>query len=313
MTPRLRDIRRSDVADATGYGLRVQAVEVGYLVNTQADRLFLGGFFGPAVVAGFEPGSKLITLLRTPVTVVMAAVFPAVVDFVRQHTVDRLFRVYLVMTRYLASFSAVTVAVVVATADPLVRLWLGHAVPLATDTIALLAVGHGFNVAAGAAAVVTMTDGRPGLLARYAVAGTVLNLVLTVPLLWIFGPPGVPLATTVSLLASTLYLFAQFHRYLSRPFSPLVRVLSVPVLASVIGATGTWFAAGYLPDGPSRLGAGAAIVCRGGVAAVLTVAVLGLFGFVSARDRARLRQAARQVTSRRHRVLTTNGEAPNDS
>jgi O-antigen/teichoic acid export membrane protein len=293
LMPRPRDIRRSDLRDMTGYGLRVQTVEIAYLVNAHADRVVLGGFFGPAVVAGFEPGSKLITLLRTPVTVVMAAVFPAVVGFVERSAADRVFRAYLLMTRYLAAVAAVSTSVLLASADPLVRLWLGHPVPLAVDTIMLLAAGHGVNVCAGAVAVITMTDGRPALLARYAVLGTVVNLLLTVPLLMVFGPPGVPLATALSLVLSTGYLFARFHRDLDRPVRPLVRALGPPVLAVAAAVTLTRLVRPYLPDGPGRADAAAAMGAQGGLAVVVTLAVLAVFGFASAADRMRLRSVLR--------------------
>lgn len=294
MMPRPRDIRRSDFRDMTGYGLRVQTVEIAYLVNTQADRLVLGGFFGPAVVAGFEPGSKLITLLRTPVTVVMTAVFPAVVGFVQQSAADRVFRAYLLMTRYLAAFSAVSTAALVASADPLVRLWLGHPVPLAVDTIMLLALGHGANIAAGAVAVITMTDGRPALLARYAVLGTVVNLLLTVPLLWLFGPPGVPMATALSLVLSTGYMFVCFHRDLGRPIAPLFRVLGLPAVAVTAAVALTWFATPYLPDGPGRRDAALALCARGGLAALAALLVLALAGFLSSAELAGLRAVLRR-------------------
>lgn len=293
LMPKPRDIRRCDFRDMTGYGLRVQTVEIAYLVNAHADRVVLGGFFGPAVVAGFEPGSKLITLLRTPVTVVMAAVFPAVVGFVARSAADRVYRAYLLMTRCLAAIAAVSTSVLLATADPLVRLWLGRPVPLAVDTIILLAVGHGVNICAGAVAVITMTDGRPALLARYAVLGTVVNLLLTVPLLTVFGPPGVPMATALSLVFSTAYLFVRFHRDLGRPVRPLVRALGPPTLAVAAAVTLTWLASPYLPDGPGRVDAAAAIGARGGLAALVALAVLAASGFVSAADRMRVRSALR--------------------
>jgi O-antigen/teichoic acid export membrane protein len=289
LTPRLRSIRRSDVREVTGYGVRVQSVEMAYIANTQTDRFVLGGLFGPAVVAGFEPGVKLMTLLRAPMLVVTVAVFPAVVDFVGRSTPDRLFRVYLLMTRYLAVVAAAAVAALVASADPLVRLALGQSVPLAVAATAMLAVGYGVYAAAGAASMVAMTEGRPVLLARYAGLSTALNLLLLAPLLWIFGPNGVPLATALSVIISTAYLFARFHRDVRQPLAPLLRILWRPVVAAPVAVLLTWLARPYLPDGAGRADAALAVLSRGALAAAVTVVILVVMGSLTQADLARLR------------------------
>lgn len=302
LTPRLRSIRRSDVGDLTGHGVRVQSVEMAYIANTQADRFVLGGLFGPAVVAGFEPGVKLMTLLRAPLPVLTVAVFPAVVDFVGRSTPDRLFRVYLLMTRYLAAVAAAATAALVASADPLVRLALGHPVPLAAAATALLAVGYGVNAAAGAASLVAMTEGRPVLLARYAVLSTVLNLGLLAPLLWMFGPHGVPLATALSVIVSTAYLFARFHRDLRQPVTPLLRTLWPPAIACPVAVLLTWLARPYLPDGPGRAEAALAVLSRGAFATAVTVVILVVMRFLTRADLTRLRAFAENVMRPRTRA-----------
>jgi O-antigen/teichoic acid export membrane protein len=299
LTPRLRDIRRSDLTDVAGYGLRVQVSSAAAAVNNETDRLVLGGFFQPQTVAAFDVGSRLANLLRLPPSLVLTALFPAAAVAATDTGSDRLDLLYVRATRYLAAFAAVGAAALVVSADPLVRLWLGHPVPLAATTIVVLTPGYAVNVVSGAVAVVTRAQGRPGTETRYAVLAAALNIVLTIPLLRLLGPWGVPLSTTVSASVSTVYFFVHFHRSSRRPLAPLVRALWRPAVAGVVAASVTWLAAAGLPDGVGRADAAYAVVCRSGLVVLIAALVLAALGFPTAAERARLWVIATHVVSRR--------------
>jgi O-antigen/teichoic acid export membrane protein len=298
LTPRLRDIRRSDLTDVAGYGLRVQVSSAAAAVNNETDRLVLGGFFEPQTVAGFDLGSRLANLLRLPPSLVLTALFPAAAVAAGTGS-DRLDLLYVRATRYLAAFAAIGAAALMVSADPLVRLWLGHPVPLAATTIVVLTPGYAVNVVSGAAAVVTRAQGRPGTETRYALLAAALNIVLTIPLLRLLGPWGVPLSTTVSASVSTVYFFAHFHRSSRRALAPLVRALWPPALAGVVAATATWLAEAGLPDGAGRANAAWAVVSRSGLVVVVAATILAALGFFTAAERASLRAMAAHLLPRR--------------
>lgn len=295
LSPRLRDLRRSDLRVVSGYGLRVQVTSAAGAVNTDLDRFILGAFFGPAVAGGFELGGRLLTLLRLVPGFVLLALFPMAVSRTAREGAGWLDRFNLITTRYLSLFVVPGAAALMVCADPLVRLWLGHPVAWAALNIVILAPCYALSLAVGATAIVVRVEGRPGLETTYSVLSVLLNLALTIPLLHLLGPAGVPTATALAVLLSTAYFLVHFQRRTGRAIAPLLRVgwppVAVAVGAGLVGA----LAAPYLPDGPGRLDAALAVLTRGGLTLLVATVLLAAVGAVGVGDRARLRTLLRRV------------------
>ncbi|WP_149827488.1 lipopolysaccharide biosynthesis protein [Streptomyces tailanensis] len=306
LKPTLRGMRRTDISAVAGYGSRIQVSNAAAVINNESDRLVLAAFSSPVAVAGFDVGSRLVNVLRLPPWSVLTTLFPAAVTAACGETRERLDRLYIVMTRYLSAYVAMATAMLVVSAEPLVRLWLGEDVPLASATIVILGLGCAVNITSGAAAVVTRSEGRPGRETRYALLAAVLNLALTVPLLRWLGPVGVPLSTAVAASAATVYFFVHFHRDSRRPFMPLVRAVGVPALAAAVAVALTWAAVPVLPEGPGRPGAALAVASRSGTALVITVGALAALGFFDRADRDRLRTAAQWLLPHRRKATSSD-------
>ncbi|WP_324268471.1 lipopolysaccharide biosynthesis protein, partial [Saccharopolyspora mangrovi] len=289
LTPRIRSVGWFDLTTAASYGIRVQASNSGAVVNNQTDRLVLAAFFDLHTVAGFDLGSRLVNPLRMLPSFVLTALFPVATTMAGDGARQRLDRLYLVLTGYLAAFGGIGAAALVVSADPLVRLWLGQPVPAAATTIMVLAPGLAVTMAASAAAIVTRAEGYPGRETRCTVLAALLNVALTLPLMLVVGPHGVPLATTLALSLITAYFFVYFHRSSGRPLAPLLRVLWPPALAAIVAGVFTWLLQPALPDGPGRVAAGLAVLCRGGLTFVVAAIVLAALGFFDMSSRNWLR------------------------
>ncbi|MFY1698045.1 MULTISPECIES: lipopolysaccharide biosynthesis protein [unclassified Solwaraspora] len=275
--PRLRDVRRQDLHVVSGYGLRVQATSAAGVVNTELDRFLLGGFFDPATAGHFDLGTRLLNLLRLPPGFALIAMFPTAVAGAARAGTAWLDDFYLRTTRRLAVFLAPCTAAVVVSADPLVRLWIGQPVPWAAANLAVLAPAYALNLALGAATVVTRAEGRPGRETRYILLSIVLNAVLTVPLLWLYGPIGVSAATSLAIATASAYYLWHFHRATRRPVTPVMRILVTAAAVGTVAAAVTSVAAGHLPDGAGRMDAAWAVCCRTGVVLLVSAAVLVVF------------------------------------
>ncbi|WP_338894359.1 oligosaccharide flippase family protein [Streptomyces sp. TG1A-60] len=301
LTPSLRDIRPSDVGYVASYGSRVQVAGAAAAVNSETDRLVLTGFHNPSAVAGYDLGSRLVGLLRLPSVVILTAAFPSAAAAADDEP-GRLDRLYIHLTRYLTAFAAIAATVLVVSADPLVRMWLGRPLPAAAVTIMVLAPGCAASVIASAAAMVTRAEGRPGCETRGTVLAAVLNLLLTVPLLRLLGPWGVPLATTLAAFGGTVYFFAHFHSRSRRPVAPLLRALWPPVFAAVTAGVLACLVTFQLTPGTGRADAAVAVACRGGLTVLVAAALLALLGFFGASDLTRLRMALAGLTPHRGAV-----------
>ncbi|MFY1669599.1 lipopolysaccharide biosynthesis protein [Plantactinospora sp. WMMB334] len=301
--PRLRGMRRDELRELFGYGLRIQVTNASGAANLELDRFVLGGVAGPAVAGSFELGNRLLALLRLPPAIVLMAMFPMAVSRAAVEGQVWLDRFHLAATRYLTAFAAVGTALLVVSADPLIRLWLGEPVWWATATILVLAPSYALNLAAGATAIVLRVEGQPGGETGYALLSVLLNLALTWPLWRLFGPVGVPLATSCGIAAGTAYFVLRFHRSTGRPVTPMLTAVRPAMTAALAAGVGGVLAARFLPDGPGRLDAALAVATRSAVVLLIALAVLAGTGFLPARDRAELRRLVR-----RNRPLAATGE-----
>lgn len=305
-SPTLRGVRREDVRSIGGYGMRVQITAVSGAVNMELDRFVLSGFFGPAIAGGFDLGGRLVGLLRLPPTFALVALFPMAITRTAENGREWLDRFNVVATKYLAAFSAVSAACMLVCAGPLVQLWLGVPNWWAAANIVILAPAYAVNLAAGATAIVTRVEGKPGRETGYAVMSLVLNLALTWPLLYWLGPPGVPLATAVGVVVSTAYFMVTYHRISGRALQPILHVTWPSAVAAATGVGAGLLVMPLLPDGAGRWDA--ALAVAGGSLVVLLVAGLVLLatGFLSATDRSHVAQFLRQPVILR-RLLSGGG------
>lgn len=295
LRPKLRAVGRDDVRGVLRYGARVQATNAASAVNSGADRLVLGGFFSPAVVAPFELGARLAGLLRIVPWHLLTAFFPVAAALHAKGERALLDRLYLRATRYLAAFACLGAAALIVSAEPLVELWIGRPLPLAVTTVVLLAAAYAVNLTSGAAATVTRAEGEPGRETRYALVAAGLNVALAVPLLLVLGPVGVPLATTVAYVLATAYFFWHFHRTSGRPLASLATAVWKPYAAAGTAVALVFAAAGLFPDPSGRLEATVAVASRVSLALALTTGALVVLRFFEAEDRALLARLLARV------------------
>ncbi len=300
--PSFRLVRWHDVKTTFRYGVPVQVTSAASAANGEAARLVLGGMGGPAVVAGFEPGNRLAHLLHVPMAPFLMAMFPVASAAAICSDTAKVDRLYLGMTRYLAVFGSVSAAALGAAADPLIRLWLGHPVPLAAVTLALLSAAYAVNLAAGPASIVSRAEGRPGRETRYALSLGVLQVGLCFSLFHFLGPWGVPLATLLAMLVATTYFLARFHRSSGRPLMPLMHALWPPVTAAAGAALAAVLLLGWVAGTGGRVDAAVAAGARMALVVVVATVTLLLIGYFDAVDRSRLREVVTSLRGRRVRV-----------
>lgn len=280
---------RQELRTFFGHAWRVQVAGVAYFVNTQADTLIIGAVLPVSNVGLYSAGASFASQLRNiplnallPVQSVLGTALgtsgqsAAVAEFVR---LQRLW------VRTLSGY----VAVACASAWFGVTAWLGQDLSLAGVIATVLLVGYGVNLLTGVLSIFVAVLGAPELLARYGVASMLVNLALTVPLVFL-GPVGVVVATATAHVAGSLYLLrlARTRLSVSVP-SFLADVPWLPVLLTGAVTLGLQFVARPLiPSGPV------------GLLATGVPAFLGLlfFASTSSESRAAVRSLAHRVVDK---------------
>lgn len=314
LTPSLRQIRRSDVRSLFGYGLPVQVTRAAGAGTLQINPLLVGGAFGPAAVGGLDIGVRLLSLLRMPADLLFTVLFPITVAQAARHGRDWVDRFYLRATRYLAAFAVPCAAVLAVCAQPLVEFWMGHDVPWAAASVAILAPGYAVGLVVGVATMVTRAEGRPARETAALLAAFAMNVALIYPLLRLVGPLGAPVSTLVAVIASNAGFVGYFHRSTNRPVAPVLRAMCPGAAAGGVGAVAGWLVMPYLPDLPGRWGAGVTMTLGAVVVLLVAAVTLAAAGFFDSTERARLagllHRWAPTVRQRRRAVRSPVPEPP---
>lgn len=299
MVPSLAGASRHSLRTVWSYGLRVQVTSAAGAVNLEVDRFVLSGAFGPSVAGGFELGARLVNLCRLVPVLFLVTLFPMAVSRTAELGSEWLDRFNVSVTRVLGACAAIGAAGLVATAGPLVRLWLGQPNAAASRCIIVLAPAYAVNLVAGGCGILSRVEGRPGRETRYAIVATGLNVALTWPLLRLLGPVGVPLATAVGITVGTGYFLLSYYGATHRPIAPLARVIWPSLVAASVAAIAGLGMGWVLGEGAGRIGAGLAVLCRGSVVLLVGGAVLASTGIVDADEIANLRRLWRLASPAR--------------
>ncbi len=299
-TPRrLRSSWRPDrgiAARLLGYGGRLQLTALAGLLNSQYDKLLIGYVLRTEFIAFYELGSKLAVLVRFLPAALLGPLIPAASELFALNDTKSLRELYREASRCLALAAAPIAAILVFHADALCALWLGgQSDPRAALALRWLAAAYFFNIATGAANGIGRGAGwlRPEMEATAAIS--LVNVFASLAFILLWGYPGVPAGTALSMAAGNLLYLQRFGRILGEPWGPfLARALGGPVACAI--AAGAASRLVFLALGPQASWAGrmelllplaASLVAF----ALLFFAGLRLLGLLSTQDLLRARKA----------------------
>jgi O-antigen/teichoic acid export membrane protein len=282
-------ISRDDIGSIARYGTSVQVTNVAGAVNVEVDRFIVTGFFDPAVAGSFEIGARIVNLFRVLFAFVLMALFPAAVT----NSVERgrawLDRFHVIVTRWMAAGAMTGAAVLMATATPMIQLLLGQPDAHASAYIVIVAPAYAVNLSAGATGILARVEDRAGRETLYAVMSVVINLALTIPLLKIFGPRGVPLATAIGVVIATIHFMTTYNRITDRPVAPIVLQLLRPLFAAALAGAAGWWVAEAMASDAGRGPAAAAVVASTVTVTAIAIPMMFATGAVTRADLTRLR------------------------
>lgn len=170
----------------------------GVLVYQQTDRIILGVFAGAVSIALYEASSKFHSLVRMLAIVAGTAAMPAASGFLAENAPESLRTLFLRGSKYADAFVLPFVVTIVASAYPLLRLWLGPAYAGQTVAVQLFVGYYVLNANTTVAGAILTGTGRLRFILWASVLGTSANVALGVSLAPRLGVLGVILGTVVT-------------------------------------------------------------------------------------------------------------------
>lgn len=239
----LRFCRKESLQILLGYGIKVQISKLADFASSQVNKILLGYFLGLGFVTFYELGSKVVLSTKRISRVVTSAIMPAASEIDAKQDSQTLLLLYSRGSKYLILAAAPAFALIAATAPLLMRLWMGPGYELSVLAIQLLALGHFVHLLTGIGTMIVKGIGRPEYETRYTLLLLFINISFGAVLTAKLGFAGVLIATSLSLLTTSLYFMVIIHRLLKVPLIPFFKGVylkpltaclfaSLPVLAS---------------------------------------------------------------------------------
>ncbi|MCH8204858.1 MAG: flippase [Candidatus Hydrogenedentes bacterium] len=198
-------ISRSTFKRLFSFGWRTQVSRLSNLIMFETDVLVITFILRDLQLAGlYKIGIELANKARQVPSALLTALVPAVSGLDATNEDEKLQRLYVKSTKYVAALTVPVLAFVAGAAGLLMSAWQGTALELGAAVIVLrmMAFGYVANVLPGPGVTVALGTGRPDVQMKAGLISMTSNVVMTVGLVYTIGFWGVPIATVVSMFLS---------------------------------------------------------------------------------------------------------------
>lgn len=226
---------RGEARKMFGYSLRLYVTQAAVAVHNQVEKVFLAMLVGVVPVGWYDIASDVALKVRASIGFILGPVLPAASELNALGDEPRMRELFYRTHKYLALCGMPAVSYVVAISSRFVGLWIGPSMWMIAVPLSILVVVNFFNLATGPGFLILAGKGdmNPGI--RSAIVGIVLNVVLSLGLIYRFGFAGAVLGTSVSLILASLYFMSVFHRRTKYSISRVLREgYSKPICCSVL-------------------------------------------------------------------------------
>jgi O-antigen/teichoic acid export membrane protein len=218
------------------FSWKVQTSNISQLMIFQIDRILLSRYLGLEAVAYYEVGSTIAFYAKTFLGVLFAPIIPAVSALQAKKEHAMITGLYNRSFKFMALLAVPFCLLVIALADPFIRMWMGPGFGLSALTLQLLIPAYLFNVLTSPGTFILNGINRPDIAMRSALFAGAANLLLCFALVKTVGYYGLIIGITVSLLASAAYFIFMFHHVLPDIEWSVYRALYKPFLFSIPAA-----------------------------------------------------------------------------
>lgn len=206
---------RFEMAEARkmfSFSLQLYVTQAAVAVHNQVEKVFLAMLVGVAPVGWYDIASDVALKIRSAVGFILIPVLPAASELSALGDEDRLKELYYRTHKYLALFGVPAVCYTAVMSRRFVELWLGPGLTMIAVPLSILLLINFFNLVTGPGFCIftAKAELKPGI--HSALLGIILNVGLSLALIYKFGFAGAVLGTSISLLAASAYFIAVFHR-----------------------------------------------------------------------------------------------------
>ena len=260
-------VARADARTLGLFALPILAIGVSTQLGVGTDPVIVALAAGPVAAGLYAAGSSFVRYGAYLLFPIVSVLLPSFAELGYSRPTE-MAAVVLRCVRMTAAIGAIAFGSVAVSGVPVLELWIGSAETLSVQVLVLYAMAHVAWMPSQVLILALIAAGRHGPVGLVLLIDAVLNVVLSVVLVVMFGPIGVAISTFILLVAAhagAIPIIAA--RRLSLPAWPLAR--------SLVGGVATGLAVVVLVGlVPAESLAG--LLVRGAIALVAIVAVLAV-------------------------------------
>lgn len=283
VSPRL--VSRTEFRALFSYGWRAQVARLSNLITFETDIVIVSILYRQMGIAGaYKVGVELANKVRQLPLMLLGAIIPAASDLDARDDQQRLQRLYVAGTKYIAAVTVPLALYCAAMSETILRAWIGEGMHEAAWVFRILVLGYAINIVQGPGVSVALGKGRPDVQMNAGLIAMSANIVLTIALAMVAGYFGVAAATSASMAISMVWFLHAMTRLTRVGGGALMREAALwPAVASV-PAMALLVAVNIGASGLGRLESAAATAIGAVVFAMFYAAVLRFAPFLDAFD-----------------------------
>jgi O-antigen/teichoic acid export membrane protein len=222
---------RAEARKMFGYSLRLYITQAAVAVHNQTEKVLLAMLVGVSSAGLYDIASDVALKVRGVIGLILSPVLPAASELNALGDESRMRELYYRSHKYLALLGIPLVFYVAAVSHRFVELWIGPNLTMIALPLSVLLAVNFFNLTTGPGFLIFAGCGnmRPGV--ESALLAIVLNLILSLGLIYKFGFNGAVMGTAAALILASAYFIAVFHH---RTRYPILRVLKESYLKPVL-------------------------------------------------------------------------------
>ena len=227
---------RNEARKMFGYSLRLYITQAAVAVHNQVEKVLLATLVGVGSAGWYDIASDVALKVRGSIGFILGPVLPAASELNALGDKSRMKELYFRTHKYLAVWGVPLVCYVVAVSGRFVELWIGPNLKMIALPLSVLLIVNFLNLATGPGFLILAGKGdmKPGI--QSAVLGMVLNVILSLGLIYKFGFSGAVVGTSASLIIASTYFMLLFHRRTEYSFlRVLLESYWKPTYCSVLG------------------------------------------------------------------------------
>jgi O-antigen/teichoic acid export membrane protein len=230
------------------FGLQMQVNNLAALVCWHGDKIMIGFFLNMAKVTTYELGYRLAMTARMVPSFLFMGVMPAAAEVHAKEDHEQLQRMFDLGSRYLALFVFPSMSLLMLCAPVVMMAWMKESRPDSILAARMLSIGFLVNLLGGVGTSMARGMGRPDIETRTLPLQFAVNFGLGIPLIIKIGFWGPLIATPVSTILATVYVFYLLQTQLHLSLKSFLRHgVVAPALGSLFACAVTAVSGMTLP------------------------------------------------------------------